>query len=85
MAGKGRVVASHTITTYVGGELVSLTPGRFIPRERTPPPGVRLLGDWVDPKSGFNVVEKRKICGHVGIRTTIFRLTSTLLAMHSVS
>jgi hypothetical protein len=50
------------------------------------PPGVRFLGDRVGPKYDFNVLEKRKIFGLVGIRTTIFRLISTLLvAIHPVS
>jgi hypothetical protein len=85
-AGKGRVVAGHTITTYMGGEWLVSRPADLSPEKKIPWCPFIVLGDWVGPKYGFNALEKRKIFGLVGIRTTIFRLTSTLLvAIHPVS
>jgi hypothetical protein len=81
-------------------ELLLVTPSQLIwevngqshvwplyPHRKNPPPfGVRLLGDWVGPKSGVNILKKKKIYGRDVIRTTIFWLTSTLLVgIHPVS
>jgi hypothetical protein len=39
--------------------MVSLTPRRFIPRERAP--GTRCIGGWVGPRAVLDAVVKRNI------------------------
>jgi hypothetical protein len=51
-----------------GGEWSALRPSRFTPEERAP--GTHLIGSWVDPRTGLDDVEKRKVLDPTGTRTT---------------
>jgi hypothetical protein len=45
-------------STLAGGEWSASRPGRFTPGEIDP--GTHWIGDWVDPRTGFDDMGKRK-------------------------
>jgi hypothetical protein len=56
--GSGGIAPPSLTLALDGGEWSASRPGHFIPWEIDP--GIHWIGEWVDPRVGLYIVEKRK-------------------------
>jgi hypothetical protein len=56
-------------SALAGGEWPASRPGRFILKERIT--GTHWIGEWVDPRTGLNNVERRKFLTPPGLELRI--------------
>jgi hypothetical protein len=57
-------------SALTGGEWSASRPCRFTPGERAP--GAYWVGEWVGPKTGLNVVEKKQFLTLLGLELRPF-------------